>query len=80
MVSFRFREGDGGSRGEIFTFSCFEVVSGLVTCIWWGKIRFIFKSNLKNRKQNLNDEVKNESFGTILPFPMLFSFIGTIPN
>ena len=21
-----------------------------------------------------------ESFGTILPFPMLFSFIGTIPN
>ena len=27
-------------------------------------------------KPTLNDE----SFGTILPFPMLFSFIGTIPN
>ena len=24
--------------------------------------------------------ILHESFGTILPFPMLFSFIGTIPN
>ena len=30
--------------------------------------------------KKLTDDVFKESFGTILPFPMLFSFIGTIPN
>ena len=28
----------------------------------------------------MEDEWMTESFGTILPFSMLFSFIGTIPN
>ena len=34
-------------RIEIFTFFGFKEVLGFITCIWLGKIRFIFKSNFK---------------------------------
>ena len=57
-------------RGENFSFFDFKEALGFLTCIWWAKIRFLFKSNLKNRKKiKLNADVENcgsfKSFGFI---------------
>ena len=41
---------------------------------------FIGSVNIDFDKYNFKIRYHGESFGTILPFPMLFSFIGTIPN
>ena len=51
--------------------------------IWQGQERQHLDSLRTQRRHTEKEkdrEYKCESFGTILPFPMLFSFIGTIPN
>ena len=39
-------------KRDFFGFFGFKEALGFLTCIWWAKIRFLFKSNLKNRKKN----------------------------
>ena len=60
-------------RGENFSFFGFKEALGFLTCIWWAEIRFIFKSNLKNRKKKLNANVKN--YGSFKSFDFIYIYI-----